>query len=70
MMKLQFQTNIMCNNCIATISPFLDDRPEIHQWSVDLKDPRRILTVETELPRQSVQELIEKAGYKAEPRTP
>ncbi len=40
-----FRTNIMCNGCIAKITPILDNAQGIASWQVDLKSPDRLLTV-------------------------
>ncbi len=65
-MKHQFKTNIMCNNCIAKVTPFLNANSNIKRWEVDIQNPQKILTVETELSDDKVKELVKEAGYKAE----
>jgi copper chaperone CopZ len=64
----KFRTNIKCEGCVATVTPHINNNPDIRNWSVDLADPHKTLTVETEghVTPQMVKETIEKAGYKAE----
>jgi copper chaperone len=64
---LKFKTNVKCNNCIAKITPFLDENDKITDWKVDLDDSERILTVTGEgITNELVKETLLKAGYKAE----
>ena len=65
METLKFKTNIKCDGCIATITPFLTPENGIEKWAVDLQSPDRILTVETDHSAGEVAELLEKAGYAA-----
>ncbi|WP_016776220.1 heavy-metal-associated domain-containing protein [Anaerophaga thermohalophila] len=67
MKTLKFKTNIKCNGCINAVTPFLDKSNNISNWSVDLKSPDRILTVETEEgDAEEVKKLLNEAGYQAE----
>lgn len=67
MSTLKFKTNIKCNNCVAKVSPYLDESFNIKEWNVDLENPDRILTVTGEdISNEYVKETILKAGYKAE----
>jgi copper chaperone len=66
METVKFKTNIKCANCIATVTPFLNEAVGEGNWQVDIKDPKKLLTVETSA-AQKVRQAIEKAGYKAEP---
>ncbi len=67
METLKFKTNIKCSGCITTVTPFLNDLPEIEKWSVDTENPEKILTVEAndELTAETVVKTLEKAGYVA-----
>lgn len=64
----KFKTNIKCENCIATVSPFLNGISEIENWEVDTKTPDKTLTVtaKKELDARKVIEQLNKAGYQAE----
>ena len=63
MKKLQFKTNIQCSNCLS-VSPKLNEQTGIHTWQVDLQDPNRTLTVETEtLEPEDIRKAVLKAGF-------
>ncbi len=67
-MKYQFKTNIMCGSCIAKVTPYLDDSKDIKHWEVDTQNPNKVLTVETDnLSNEMVKDIVQRAGYKAEP---
>lgn len=67
MSTLKFKTNIKCNNCIAKVSPYFDESLIIKEWSVDLDDPDRVLTVTGEdISNDYVKDTLLKAGYRAE----
>ena len=62
---LKFKTNIKCGGCIATVTPFLNNIPDITKWEVDTDNPEKILTVEAsdELNADTIVNTLEKAGY-------
>lgn len=64
---LKFKTNLKCGNCVAKVKPQLDEAKEIVEWSIDLKDPERILTVELEETGDAarIEKILADAGYKA-----
>ena len=67
MIEKKFKTNINCNNCLNTVTPFLNQEMDIEEWQVDLSDPDRILSASLEEDDASlVIKAIEKAGFKAE----
>ena len=67
MSTLHFKTNIKCNGCIQTVTPFLSGIKEIKEWKVDLTSPERNLTVEgAELDPAAIVDALAQAGYKAE----
>lgn len=66
MQTLKFKTTIKCNGCINAVTPFLEKSNNISDWSVDLENPDRVLTVETEGDSEEVKDLLKEAGYKAE----
>ena len=45
---LKFKTNINCNNCIASVTPFLNNVDSIDEWRVDIETANKILEVESE----------------------
>ena len=64
MKKLLFKTNIQCGNCLSKVSTKLNEQSEIHTWQVDLQDPNRTLTVETEtLEPEDIRKAVLKAGF-------
>ncbi len=64
---LTYKTNIKCNGCIATVTPFFQKNDSIKKWFVDLESEDRVLTVELEGGEASeVEALIKEAGYESE----
>jgi len=64
MKKLTFKTNIQCGNCLSKVSPKLNEQLGIQTWQVDLQDPDRTLTVETDiLNPEDIQKAVLKAGF-------
>ena len=64
MKKLQFKTNIQCSNCLSKVSPKLNEQSGIRTWQVDLQDPDRTLTVETDtLNPEDIKKAVLKAGF-------
>ncbi|MCB0552461.1 MAG: cation transporter [Phaeodactylibacter sp.] len=64
MKTLRFKTNINCNNCIRSVTGFLNDVPNIQEWSVDINNPEKILTVVGEqVAAEAVVEAVEEAGF-------
>lgn len=67
MKTLKFKTNIKCTGCVAKVTPFLNDEKGIEKWDVDIFNPEKILSVETDsINSEKIIEAIEKAGFKAE----
>jgi copper chaperone len=67
MKELKFKTDINCDGCLATVSPFLVNNEGVQNWEVDLQSKDRVLKVETEnLSVEDVQQIINQAGFKAE----
>jgi len=67
MATLRFKTNIKCNGCLQTVSPFLSGIYEIKEWNVDLASSDRTLTVEgIEVAPSVIISALNQAGYKAE----
>ena len=71
METLKFKTNIKCGGCVATVTPFLNNIPEISKWEVDIDNPEKTLTVEAneQLDAETVVAALEKAGYTATAET-
>ncbi|GAA4838856.1 heavy-metal-associated domain-containing protein [Algivirga pacifica] len=68
MKTYQFHTNINCGNCIAKVTPALNEEFDILEWSVDTDNPKKVLTVkgEDELTEAQVMAAVEKVGFKIE----
>lgn len=68
--NLQFRTNINCGGCVASVKPHLDNAEGICHWDVDTDNKDKILSVHSEgITTAQVLEIVEKAGFKAEPLT-
>lgn len=65
--KVQFKTNINCNNCVRSVTGFLNEVDGINHWKVDIDNPDKILTVEGEkVDIEAVIEAVEDAGFDIE----
>lgn len=63
----EFKTNIMCGDCIAKVTPVLNEKFGESNWQVDTKNPKKILTITAENTTEAeVNEALNKVGYKAE----
>lgn len=61
----QFKTNINCQNCVRTVSGFLNGLPQVSSWQVDTSKPDKILTVEGDASAEEVIAAVEEAGFEA-----
>jgi copper chaperone len=67
MTTFKFKSNIKCMGCVSQVSPILNNAEGIDKWQVDIYNPQKTLTVETEkLNAGEIASLVEKAGFKAE----
>lgn len=68
MKTVQFKTNIKCDGCVATVTPFLNKAVGSDHWKVDMLTPDKVLTVELEEDKTGgdVVTAMKEAGYKAE----
>ena len=62
----QFKTTIKCAGCIAQVTPHLNDAIGENNWTVDINNPAKVLSVKSEASAASIIEAVKKAGYKAE----
>ncbi|MDD6210612.1 MAG: cation transporter [Bacteroidales bacterium] len=62
----KFKTNAKCGGCVAKIAEVLDGEIKRDQWSMDLNQPEKTLTITTDLSDNEIVSLIQKAGFKAE----
>ena len=64
---LKFKTSIKCNGCLEKVSPRLNETEGIEKWEVDLKNPDKVLTVESDGATEGqVISTLDKIGFKAE----
>jgi len=64
METLRFKTSLKCGGCIKAITPGLESLNTIEKWSVDLENPDKVLSVESESDISAeVIESVKKAGY-------
>lgn len=64
---LQFKTNMNCKNCVAKVTPFLNEEISIKMWNVNVDVPEKTLTVQTnEKSAEKVFNAVRKAGFKIE----
>ncbi|KAA5545390.1 hypothetical protein FYK55_06990 [Roseiconus nitratireducens] len=63
------RTNMRCQSCLSKVATVLDGSPEVLDWSADLADPKKTLTAQilSEQPDDTLQRLVEEAGFVAEP---
>jgi len=67
MKTLKFKTNINCNGCIKSVTPFLNELDNIETWKVDITNPDKILEIELENDnKEIIIESVKKAGFKIE----
>lgn len=67
MKTLKFKTNINCSGCIAKVTPLLNQAKDILKWEVDILNPQKVLTIQTEnLNAQDVMVILKNIGYTAE----
>jgi copper chaperone len=67
MKTLKFKSNIKCMGCVSRVTPVLNNAESIEKWNVDIYNPQKTLTVETDsLNAKEVADLLEKAGFTAE----
>lgn len=66
MKTLHFKTDVSCSSCIATVSPELEFKEKIQDWSIDITNPENILTITTDYTEDEVKEILHKVGHKAE----
>lgn len=67
---MKFKTTLKCPACVAKVKDALDAASEVTTWSVDLKDPARTLTIETNDPQAAeavAKKVLADAGFRAEP---
>jgi len=67
MTTVKYKTNINCNGCIKSVTPFLNELDNIETWKVDTESPDKILEIELEDDNKGVIiESVKKAGFEIE----
>lgn len=67
MKKLQFKTNINCSGCVSRVKPGLDNAAGIREWNVDIDNPDKILTVQSNgITADRIIAIVQSKGFKAE----
>ena len=62
----KFKTNIKCSGCVATVTPHLNEAVGEANWSVDIADPSKILSVNGDASESKIVSAVQKAGFKIE----
>jgi copper chaperone len=63
-----FKTNMKCSGCVEKVTPALNSLRGITRWDVDLANPDRLLSVESDgATEPEIIEAVQSAGYKIEP---
>lgn len=66
METIKLKTTINCYHCLSKITPFLNEIKDISDWSVDLADPNKVLSVSGEnLNPEKIIDALSRAGYSA-----
>ena len=65
---IQVKTSAKCAGCVAKIGEKLNQFLTPEQWSLDLSNPDKLLTVNDDVPAERVVEAVRAAGLKAELR--
>lgn len=63
MKTVEVKTNITCGSCVAKLIQVLDEIAGKENWSVEIQNPKKLLTVINE---DKVMRAVQKTGYKAE----
>ena len=63
----KFKTNAKCGGCSARIGAALEKNGvKAGEWSLDLANPEKLLTVNSEMTSDAIIRIVTDAGYKAE----
>ena len=67
MKKQEFKTNINCNGCVATVTPYLNKLSDT-EWEVDTNNPDKVLTVNGEVDEVQIIKAVKEAGFEISPK--
>lgn len=69
MSTYKFKTNINCGNCVAKVTPELNELQGLEEWKVDTNDKDKTLTASgKELDEEQVMNAVKRAGFTAAPK--
>jgi hypothetical protein len=63
-MPITAATNLRCGACVESIRPALDGHARIRSWSVDLSKTGKPITVEGDLSREALDQILQSKGYR------
>ncbi len=64
MKTVKFKTNITCEGCLNSVTPFLNELDNIDTWKVDIENPDKVLEVKLEDDNEEIIiEVVKKAGF-------
>jgi copper chaperone len=67
MKTFQFKTSIKCTGCIEKVTPFLNEQLTPEEWNVDIFNPAKILTVNSDkMTAKEIEEKVKQAGFQVE----
>lgn len=67
METLKFKTNINCMSCVSKVTNKLNETVGENNWSVDINDPEKTLTVSCEtVTAEMVEDAVKATGFRAE----
>ncbi|OIQ16935.1 MAG: hypothetical protein BM557_09315 [Flavobacterium sp. MedPE-SWcel] len=62
--ELKFKTSMNCGNCVAKVTPSLNEVVGADKWTVDTDNPDKILTVATEkVTEEEIMNAVKKVGF-------
>ncbi|MBN9283893.1 MULTISPECIES: cation transporter [Flavobacterium] len=69
METMKFKTNINCSGCVQKVTPVLDPLVGENNWKVETENPKKILTVTSDVPESTLMEQVKSAGFNIEKYT-
>lgn len=67
METLQFKTTIKCTGCLEKVTPFLNEQLQPEEWNVNILNPSKILTVNSDkMTAEQIEEKVKQAGFQIE----
>jgi len=64
MKNVKFKTNINCNSCVQSVTPFLNELDNVDDWKVALESTNKVLEVNLDDENdQTVIDAVKNAGF-------